>query len=357
MNPHWKEKLIDGRQLMLLLVLGRVFSMMTYSPGREAVPGSVTLAAQLPALAAELALLAPSFWLVRRLGGKGLLEAAFDRSRFAGRFCALVCLVACWLQAAQTITVQADFLTGTIYRLPHRIGLIVALWGGILYVVWLGLESFARLSMGIFAVFVLLVAALTIQSIPNLDLMNLQNPLEGGIVPLTGGTALSVARCGELSAAVLLIPCVRDKNQRWSSKACLVWTGFTLVVSFLTLTVLGNFAATRSYPVYTLALAGGEQAVFGRLDALLLLVWIFLAVVRGGLYWWLAGRCLFLLTQKPTLFCIFVGGLPVLGAALLSGRLKLLWQSPVLWGATVLSVTLLVPLFILLQPTAKGGSK
>ncbi|MBP0962953.1 MAG: hypothetical protein J6Q99_01505, partial [Oscillospiraceae bacterium] len=240
MNPQWKEKLIDGRQLMLLLVLGRMFSMMTYSPGKEAVPGSVTLAAQLPALAAELALLFPAFWLVGRLGGKGLLEAALERSPLTGRFCTLVCLGVCWLQAAQTITVQTDFLTGTIYRLPHRMGLLLALWGGILYVVWLGLESFARLSVGVFAVFVLLVAALALQGIPNLDPMNLHNPLAEGFAPLAKGGALSVARCGELSAAVLLIPAVRDKTHGWSVKACLLWTGFTLAVSFLTLTVLGN---------------------------------------------------------------------------------------------------------------------
>ncbi|MBP0963461.1 MAG: GerAB/ArcD/ProY family transporter, partial [Oscillospiraceae bacterium] len=230
-------------------------------------------------------------------------------------------------------------------------------WGGILYVVWLGLESFARLSVGVFVLFVLLVAALAVQGVPNLDPMNLHNPLAEGFAPLAKGTALSVARCGELSSAVLLVPAVRDKAHRWSAKACLLWTGFTLVVSFLTLTVLGNFAATRSYPVYTLALAGGEQAVFGRLDALLLLVWIFLAVVRGGLYWWVSGRCLFLLTARSPLFCIGVGGLPILALALLSDRLKPLWQSPLLWGGTVLAVTLLVPLIILLSPTAKGGGK
>jgi hypothetical protein len=334
-TPYRNEPLIDGRQMMLLLVLGRMFSMMTYSPGKEAVPGSVTLAAQLPALAAELALLAFSFGLMRHWGG-GLLETAFGRSRPAGIFCAVVCLAVCWLQAAQTITVQADFLTGTIYRLPHRIGLIVALWAGTLYVVWLGLESFARLAMGVFVVFVLLAAALAIQGLPNIDLLNLHNPLEEGVVPLAKGAALSVARCGELGAAVLLSPTVRGKAGNAAAKAGVIWTGFTAAISFLVLTVLGSFAATRSYPVYTLALAGGEQAVFGRLDALLLLVWIFLAVVRGGLYWWLADRCLFLLGIKAPGLCLCLGGIPILAAALFGPLLKNLWNSPLLWGGTVL---------------------
>ena len=357
MTPQWNRKLIDGRQLMLLLVLGRMFSMMTYSPGKEAVPGSVTLAAQLPALGLELLLLTPVFWLLTHFEGEGLLELARRSSPAAGRFCALLCLGACWLQSAQTIAVQADFLTGTIYRLPHRFGLIAALWIGSMYVVWLGLESFARLSLGVFAAFLLLVAALVIQGLPNIDLINLHNPLGEGVMPLVKGTGLTLSRCGELSAAALLVPAVRDNAKKWAAKACLLWTGFTLLLSFLVLTVLGSFSATRSYPVYTLALAGGEQAVFGRLDALLLLIWIFLAIVRSALYWWLAARCLFLLTAKPSWVCIGAGGLPILAAALFSDRIKPLWASPLLWGGLLLVVTLLVPLIVFASAAPKGGKR
>ena len=77
MNPQWKEKLIDGRQLMLLLVLGRMFSMMTYSPGKEAVPGSVTLAAR--SWGVDLGAAQPAsqaFWTRCSVAG-GLAQALF----------------------------------------------------------------------------------------------------------------------------------------------------------------------------------------------------------------------------------------------------------------------------------------
>ncbi len=357
MNGEWNKKLIDGRQLMLLLFLGRMFSMMTYSPGKEAVPGSTALAAQLPALVVEIALLCPAILLVRRLGSKGVLESAYQKNSLLGHFCALAGFVFCLLQTARTLTVQTDFLTGTIYRLPNRLGLMLALWCGIVYAVWLGLESFSRLGTGVFLVFVLLAAALAIQAVPNIDPINLHHPLENGPKALVQGAAVAVSRCGELAAAVLLLPAVRDNAGRWTVRAALLWTAFTLLVSFLVLTVLGNFAATRSYPVYTLALAGGEQAVFGRLDALLLLIWIFLAVIRGGTFLWLAARSVFLMTGRTPFFCTGFAGVLSLAAAAASKQLGRGWEHPLLWGIALLGITLFLPLIIGLYPRRAGGKQ
>lgn len=350
MNLHWNEKLIDGRQLLLLLVLGRLFSMMTYSPGKEAVPGSVTLAVQLPALGLELALLLPTIWVLRHFGADSLLGLAYRKNALTGHFCALLGLAFCILQAAHTLTVQADFLSGTIYRLPSRTGLLLALWAGVLYAVWLGLESFSRLGMGVFLAFGLLAAALVVQSLPRIDLINLHSPLEGGLSPILQGTLLSTARCGELGAAVLLFPSVRRDAGGWSARAAFMWTGFTLLLSFLTLTVLGNFAALRSCPVYTLALSGSERSVFGRLDALLLLVWIFLAVIRGAMYLWLGAKCVFLLAGRSNLFCIGTAGALVLAVCALSSPMGRGWESPLLWGGAMLAATVVIPLLAALSP-------
>lgn len=353
MNPHWQEKLIDGRQLMLLLVLGRMFSTMTYSPGKEAVPGSVTLVSQLFALGLELLLLTPLFLVARRSKGRNTHDLALCKNTPAGHFCALLGLVFSSFQAAQTLTVQADFLAGTIYRLPSRSGLLFALWGGVIYAVWLGLESFSRLSMGVFLVFILLTAVLFLQSLPRIDFINLHNPFGDGIRPIVRGTLLSAARCGELGAAVLLFPSVRKSPARWTAGATFVWTGFALILSFLVLTVLGNFAALRSYPVYTLALTGSELSVFGRPDALLLLVWIFLAVIRGALFLWLGAKCIFLLTSKGPFFCIgTVGGL-VLAVCVISFRWRHVWENPMLWGVLTAAVTLGIPLTTLIFPQSR----
>jgi len=353
MNPHWNEKLIDGRQLMLLLVLGRLFSMMTYSPGKEAVPGSVALVSQLSALGLELFLLLPAILVLRHLGGDDLLGAAYQKNAFTGHFCALLGLAATVLLAANALTSEADFLSGTIYRLPSRTGLLLALWAGVLYAVWLGLESFSRLSMGVFLAFLVLAAALLVQALPHIDPLNLHSPFEDGVKPILHGTLLSTARCGELGAAVLLMATVRGKAGQWSARAAFLWTGFTLLVSFLTLTVLGNFAALRSYPVYTLALSASERSVFGRLDALMLLVWIFLAVIRGAMFLWLGARCLFLLSGKSSFFCIGGAGALVLAVCALSAPMGPSWQSPLLWGTAMTAVTVVIPLAAGLSPQSR----
>lgn len=343
-----EEKLIDGRQLGLLLFLGRMFSMMTYAPGREAQPGAAALAAQLPALALELLVVWFAFWAVRRCGGGGLLAAAFGRSRALGRCCAAVGLVFCAAQGALTLTVQTDFLTGTIYQQQGRLGLLLALWGGVLYAVWLGLEAFARMSMGVLALFGLLALALVMQTAPAIDLLNLRHPLEEGWAAVAQSAALNLSRSGELGAAVLLIPAVRDKADRWTVRACLGWRAASLLFAFLGLTVLGSFAATRSYPIYTLALAGGEQAVFGRLDALMLLVWIFLAVIRGAMFVWLGARCAARLLGGGHRLPFAAAGGATLLLALAAGGMSALWSSPLLWGGLLAAVVVALPLAVLI---------
>ncbi len=353
MNDPQTQKLIDGRQLFLLLFLGRMFSMMTYAPGKEAQPGSVALAAQLPALALELAVLLLAFWAARRCGRGGLLQAAFARSRLLGLLCTGVCLVFYIMQAAQTLTVQTDFLAQTIYQLPSRLGLLLALWGGIVYAAHLGLESFARMSVWVCLAFVVLTLLLALQAAPGINWLNLHDPREQGLTGLAQSAALNLSHSAELGAAVLLVPAVRDNSRRWAVSACLAWRGVCLLFAFLVLGVLGSFAATRSYPLYTLALAGSEGSALGRLDAPLFVVWIFLAVIRGSLFLWLAADCvrhLFGTKQSPSLT---IASGAVLAAVLCAGQLPDLWQSPFLWGGLLLTVSVAVPLTVLIF--AKAG--
>jgi len=348
MNPKWNRACIDGRQMLCLLVVGRVFSVMVYSPGKTAVDGTVTLAAQLPALAVELLLLVPWFRASKRLGRSDLPHVLCAKSPAAGRLCAAVCLGFCLFLAVHSLTVQTDFLTGTIYHTAGRGGILLALWAGTVYGVWLGPEAFARLSMGVFVLLALVLAGLAVQVLPQIDLLNLHHPLVGGGISLLQGTLTSVGRCAETGTALLLLPQVRKDGSRWARRSVLFWTGATAAVAFLTQTVLGNFAALRAYPVYSLALAAGETAVFGRMDALLLAVWVFLAVVRGSLYLWLgAGFCSLLCRQKPAV-CMAVCAGAALALALAAPMAERLWQEPYLGGGLLASVTLAVPAATLL---------
>ena len=87
MNPKWNRACIDVRQMLCLLVVCRVFSVMVYSPGKTAVDGTVTLAAQLPALAVEFLLLVPWFRASKRLGRSDLPHVLCAKSPVAGRLC------------------------------------------------------------------------------------------------------------------------------------------------------------------------------------------------------------------------------------------------------------------------------
>ena len=91
--------------------------------------------------------------------------------------------------------------------------------------------------------------------------------------------------------------------------------------------------------------------------ALLLVVWIFLALIRGAMYLWLASKCLFLLTRKTPMFCIISSGI---GSLLIAAFVPLyvqVFENQILWGSAMLTVTLAVPLLTALFPQKRGEQR
>lgn len=355
MKLKWNEACIDGPQMLFLLVLSRVFSVMVYSPGNEAVPGTVTLAVQLPALALTLGLMLPWFWAAKKWGRSDLPRAVDEVCPLLGKLCAALCLLFCLLNAARTLTVQTDFLIGTIYRAAQPAPLLLALWAAALYTVRLGPEAFARLGLGVFVFLGAVLVCLALQLLPQIDLLKLSLP-RGELPSLAvRGTLLGISRSSETAAALLLLPQVRRDGVRWAKRAACLWSALTAAVAFLTQTVLGNFAALRAFPVFSLASAAEEGRVPGRMDGPLLALWIFLALLRCSLYLWQGAGFLSLLWSKGPLLCLGGCGLSALAAALLSPLFPHLWQEPCLWGGLLAAVALGVP-SAALYALKKGGS-
>jgi len=349
MRQPWK-RLIDGRQLALLLFVGRMSAAAAWAPGAAA--GPVQLAAQLPALGLELGLLAPAFWVLRRAGRPDLLGCARCSGKGAGLAAAALGWLFCVVQAARAIDGQARFLAGTAGSPFGGPGMYFALWAVMLYMAWLGLEAVARLSLGAAVGFAAALAALGAFALPRLDALNLAGLLRPGAE--LGRAGLNYALdCGQVGMAILLAPAVRGPARRWGAAACALWSGGQCLLIGLTLAALGRFAALQAYPVYALAAAGSELTLANRAGALFSAGWMLPALVQGAAVLWLGAGCAQTAVSCGSAACFLATG----GAALACAAAARLTGGGWLGLAgrgTLAAVALAVPLLALPGARRKG---
>ncbi len=290
MRIQMGEKLIDQKQLLILLVVSRMASLTAFSPAAGAVEGTAVLLSQIPSLIIQLLLLLPAWWVVGRWGGSDLLDCMVSQNATLGKPVVLLCWLFCLYQTASGIFSQAQFQTTTLYPGDSPLPLIIALLVGVGYMVYLGLEGTARLSLWAFCLFAILIVAITLPTLHLINPLNLRSPLANGVGEVLWAAWRTALQSPELAAAVLLMPVVRGKAGRFSAIACGVWTLLLSAITFLILGVLGNFAATRPYPMYALSAVGGSPTS-SHMEAFYTAAWVFLALIRAAMFLWLGMRC------------------------------------------------------------------
>ena len=301
---------IDTRQMVLLLFVCRAFTLMAFVPQTgEQVGGSTVIAAAPVSLIFYLLILIPVFHVLKTWGGRDILDCAYQQNRWLGRICAFFAWLFCIYQCLYTLYNQDIFLTSTIYTRESSRAIMFILSLAALYMARLGLESFSRLSLGIFIAYLVLLTMVIIAVAPDVDPLNLRNPFEDGAAPLFLTAARSVAVNGEIAAIVLLAPLVRGNLKKPCIALGGMWMTAMMLLAFATLTVLGDFARTQMFPVYTLTTVA-EFFMFERMDAFHMAAWTFMGLIKTALYLYLAARCMrYLLRGKAARWSLGVNGL------------------------------------------------
>ena len=282
---------ISGPQLVAALSASQVFTLFTYVPSRQSVPGQVTLLA-IPLSAAACWLLAAPLLRMRRTCGPDLLAECGRLGRpFAGAAALLLGLF-CLLQAAGGCAHFAFFMTSSVYQTASRwlfICVLLAVGG---YAASLGAEAVFRAGSLLFAFLLAVVVLMLAALLPELHLRQLYNPLAQGWEPLARSTVRSAAQNAELVLLALLLPRCGPGRDGWRLAGLLGVTAlFYELFTFATLTVLGDYARLRLFPLHTLATVA-EASVLGRMDLLHIVLWSAVGFLRVTLYLYGAAVCL-----------------------------------------------------------------
>lgn len=348
---------ITVSQFFVMLFLSRLFTFFTVIPGiSRQTGGTAVLVSTLVFAAFALFVMLPVFFILRKRQGQGIIEYAYQKSDAAGIVCATFFALLSLAAVVDNVVHFEMFITTAVYP-DERSGLFIVLFTlTVMYLVWMGLESFARLSgallLGLLFSFVVIAVSLTRE----FSTVALVSPFMQGTGEILRGGAATLNETGELFLILLFIPYLKG-----NVKKGFLWWLIALVAALealmlITLCTVGDYAVTQTYPLYAVAKMA-RLFYFQRMDALHMVVWTMVGLVKTALYFYICRQCFYyVLPQRAQRYVSPVcGGLAIVLALILShyfGMFEAAYSISIS-GVPLLAAVVALPLLLLFIPKKK----
>ncbi len=269
-------KQISPFQLMTLLTLSRIFAVLTFVTQPSGLGSMFIVYLLTPFLQIGIAVIANKLCTSQLRYSPILLDCGTAYKKILLAFY----ILAVGVIAIFTIYRFGDFISTSFFAGQHYF------WGTLLFVLVVacacnhGIEGIARTG----PILLLLVAAglvcLFATSLPQMRLRNMP-PITFDLGETLTNLALVTTANTEILLLLLLQPFTSTKKVKTSA----LWWWVLIVTALTTATAvwvsaaLGNYAQVGGYPIYDLAKVAGIP-VLPKLDAVLMGMWIFLAVIK-----------------------------------------------------------------------------
>lgn len=352
---------IDTRQLFILLVLSRIFHLLTYVPrSGTSVNGSAMLLSFIVSTGFILIAFLPMWVMISRRGDSQIIDYAQEISPALARITAFIFGIFCLFVAVETVSNFIYFLTSTVYVSWPVFWLAILFTVVCAYGAAMGLEAMARVGFYLFIVTIAAGIFIAVALIPRYNSLWLISPLEEGVSPVMKGAVGSFSTTFELIPFYLLA----SKTKGSKPKTFLLWAVVMLLIyeliGIMLLTSLGDYSKTQIFPFYAAA-SVAEISIFQRLDALHIAVWIFIGALKVALFLYLASFCFHRVSGRPKSKL----ALPLCGAAVIIVSSVLLTKVTLFHnlsamlrtGIPMVTVGFILPLILMVIGVFKKGEK
>ncbi|MCI8623674.1 MAG: GerAB/ArcD/ProY family transporter [Provencibacterium sp.] len=273
-----------------MLLLCRTYTFFTAVPGfTEPVSGSGALVSLLFSALFSLAALLPA-WLVLRRSGTGILEYAYQKSKTAGYACSTLFGLGALFSAADCAVQYDFFITGAIYPNERNIIFIVLFTLCALYMAWMGLEAVARFSGPLLIALLFSLGLIILSLIREFDPLGMSPPDLSAFPAMLQSAYSTFSETGELVLALLFLPYLKGNVKKgfagWLAAAVLL-LGTVIATAIYT---VQDYAATQNYPFYAIAKTA-LLFYFQRMDALHMVLWTMIGLVKMTLYLYICRQC------------------------------------------------------------------
>ncbi|MGN0551916.1 MAG: GerAB/ArcD/ProY family transporter [Oscillospiraceae bacterium] len=274
-------KKISKWQLVFLLLLCRIFTLMTYVPVFSPSGGiSLRLKAAVISILIQALLIIPLVLLERKNPQKTVTEIIFEKNMALGFIAAVLYLLFFISLCTGQVLHYVDFLSDSFLN-GEKLFPLAALLLVCTYCAYCGTEGLARSSVVMIIPFIIMIAIMAVGASNSFSINNFYN--EKGASGLFGAVMDDLARNGEIVAAAFLMKNVKDNFKcavYWLLAAKLV---ITSVVFALITGVLGDYANGIDYPFLAVG-SLTESGLFRQNGALYLIIWTISAVISISVF-------------------------------------------------------------------------
>ncbi|MCI5946590.1 MAG: hypothetical protein MRZ39_06825 [Oscillospiraceae bacterium] len=274
-------KKISKWQLVFLLLLCRIFTLMTYVPAFSQGGGiALRLKAAVISILIQAILVIPLITLAKRFPDRSVIGIIYEKNSVAGFIAAVLYLLFFISLCTGQVLHYIDFLSNSFLH-GERYFPLAALLIVCMYCAYCGTEGLARSSVVMMMPFLFMVVLMGIEAKDAFSLNNFY--FEKGSSGLTKAVMDDLARNGEIVAAAFLM-----KNLRNELKCALYWLLaakliVTSVIFALITGVLGDLADTLGYPFLTVGSLTNSGA-FRQNGALYLILWTISAAISISVF-------------------------------------------------------------------------
>ncbi|WMJ23492.1 GerAB/ArcD/ProY family transporter [Paludicola sp. MB14-C6] len=348
---------IGASQAVILLLLCRVFNILNFIPlFSNKIDMSSELIAIIICTLLNFILVIPAIILLKKYNGQNIIDIAFRKNKVLGYSISFLYGFILLFNLIETVFGFDFFITAVVYPNASSITIILTFCIACFICAQFGLEGIARTATIVFIIFLSGVIFISITSFKNINLLNLSPSLSNTTKQVIEAMMTVTSKNSEIFILLLLAPKIKGNISK-----CFIWyiilTGIiSLLFNFLIITVLGKFAYSQTIPYFTLA-SICETKILQRLDAVHMVIWVFISFVKVTAYSLLTAECLKKTLPKKAhkyaLTAIFA--FTILLSISLTYMPEVVQKAKFTTGFMTIFLLTILPLFLIPQYHKKGG--
>lgn len=279
-----KDIRIGQIEYFTLFVILRLFGFITFNgDGSTPINSPASLITQ--PLAALLAF--GAFVIitkcVNRAEAESPIQLCYKPGKIFGIISAVIMCIASFMALVQVCHSFTKFFTMSAYPRASAIYFVLFLLAGAIYIEHMGIDSLSRLSNVLFFMLGFSVLILIMGLWRNIDALELITPLYDGTNAFMNSLVRAFADWGDILLMLGLLRYVSADGGKPAGYVFIIITVIAELLSFLLITVYGDYGKIHLFPVHSL-FAAAEIWIPTRVDFLFMFLFLSACLVRATLY-------------------------------------------------------------------------
>lgn len=272
---------ISSWQLMLLLFLSRIFTTITFFSLKSKDPASIILPFAASVLV-EIILFVPAILLYKKYPKENVITSALNVNKIFGIILIFIYSLFMIFMIFKTVRFFLYFFETAFSDLLPVVWVGIMLLAASVYVAYLGIEAAARSAAVVFGLFIVMLLIVIPATASDFEISNYYT------VPISSNSLLQgildgISRSDETVILILIMPYLKEKIDQ----AVYGFLGMKLVfiegIVICCMLLLGGYMTASPFSFFTMC-RYAKTAFIERLDAVYLVVWTLMGVIKLSLY-------------------------------------------------------------------------